>query len=91
MGTPADSSLATGKWYRVRVQLFPDGSCGYAVNGRAIQHQPDVISTADSMLVALGGQTVGSNLLFGRVRVWSGVPGDVDWGVVGRKGGGGGK
>lgn len=84
-GVPADSSLATGKWYRLRVQLFPDGSCGYAVNGRALMHTPDVAAISDSMVIALGGQTVGSDLLFGRVRVWAGVPSDVDWGQIGKK------
>jgi len=36
------------------------------------------------MHVALGGETVGSQLLIGRVKVWAGVPGDVDWGAVKR-------
>jgi hypothetical protein len=85
MGVPADSALAAGKWYRLRVQLFPDRTCGYALNGRALQHIAAVAIATDSMDVALGGQTVGSRLLFGRVRVWAGVPGDVDWEQIGKK------
>ena len=86
VGAPVDSIIPTGKWYRLRFQVFPDGSCGVAVNGRVVQHLPVMQVVPDSMIVALSGQTVGSNLLFGRVQVWSGVPGDIDWSVVGRKG-----
>ncbi len=82
VGMPMDSALANGKWYHLRVQYFPDGSCGYALNGRALLHSAVVSTLSDSMVIALGGQTVGSQLVFGRVQVRSGVPTDVDWGRI---------
>jgi hypothetical protein len=79
-GLPVDSTVPRGRWFRLRVQLFPDGSCGFALDGQALRHDPIVRLTPVAMHVVLSGQTVGSRLLVGRVRVIKGVPGDVDWG-----------
>lgn len=79
-GVAVDSAMAQGQWFRLRIQIFPDGTCGIALNGRVIRHDPLVRLTPGRLLVALGGQTVGSPLLVGRVTVLRGVPTDVGWG-----------
>jgi hypothetical protein len=33
---PAPESFRTGEAFRALVQIFPDGSCGYAVNGNPV-------------------------------------------------------
>jgi DNA-binding SARP family transcriptional activator len=78
-GRPVDPVIHSGKPYRLRLQVFPDGSCGIAINGRAFTHDLEVRVRPGAMHVALGGETVGSRLLIGNVTVWTGVPGGVDW------------
>ena len=78
-GLPVDSVVYSGRPYRLRLQLFPDGTCGIALNGTAFIHEPTSQVRPADMHIALGGQTVASQLLIGRVTVWSGVPSDVDW------------
>ncbi len=79
---PADTSVATGRWYTVRIQVFPDRTCGFAINGRAIARTTIGLADRDSMQVSVEGQTVGSPLLIGPVKVWTGVPTDVDWAAL---------
>ena len=81
---PVDTSLASGRWYTVRVQLFPDGTCGFAIDSRPISRSVSPRSHRDSAAISLEGQTVGSPLLIGPLKVWSGVPTDVDWGKLQR-------
>lgn len=83
-GIPVESAIRAGRWYTVRMQLFPDGSCGIALNGKAIRHDPLIRVQPQQMQVVLSGQTVGSQLLFGVVRVITGVPTGVDWGDITR-------
>jgi hypothetical protein len=83
-GVPVDPAMYSGKAYTLRLQLFPDGSCGLAINGRAWRHELEVKVRPGTMHLGLGGETVGSQLLIGPVRVWTGVPGGVDWGAVRR-------
>jgi len=75
--------VMSGQWYRLRIQVFPDGGCGYALNGKPMRTDSRMHVVPDSMIIAFGGQTVGSDLLVGRVQVWTGVPDGVDWRGVG--------
>ena len=68
--------------YRVRVQLFPDGRCGVAVNGRAVWLSAAPALGAASARVALQGMSVDARMLVGRVTVFTGVKPDVDWSRV---------
>ena len=34
------SRINTGTWYTVRLQVFPDGRCGLAINGKALEIRP---------------------------------------------------
>lgn len=68
-----------GSWYRVRLQLFPDGRCGIAINGRAVMIETGSGPVQYPVLPILQGMSVGTRILVGRVIINSGVPGDVDW------------
>ena len=68
-----------GQWMRFRVQLFPDGRCGFAIDGVpiAISERPSGIDVP--VQIQLSGNSVGTRALVGRTRVWTGVPTDIDW------------
>jgi DNA-binding SARP family transcriptional activator len=74
--------FATGRWYRLRLQIFPDGRCGAALDGRPIWISRRPIRTDRPFHVVLSGNSVGTRMLFGPVEVWQGVRSGVDWAGV---------
>lgn len=72
-------TLAAGGWWRLRIQILPDGRCGVAVNGRAVWLSPDAIPLDRPLWLRLGDNSVGAQLLHGPLEVWTGVRSDVDW------------
>jgi hypothetical protein len=76
---PAPASLRTGQWARIRIQLFPDGRCGLAVNGRALGILQRRAPPGDSTMVLLWGRSFHTDIEVGSVEVWTGVRRDVDW------------
>ena len=77
------ATLRSGKWYDVRVQIFPDGTCGFAIDGKPVYRSETSVAPSDPMAIAIEGQTVGAALLVGPLQVWNGVPGDIDWAKLG--------
>ncbi len=69
----------TGSWFHVRVQIFPDGRCGIALNGKPIFIGPRQPMADPAVTVALQGSSVDTRVLVGRLRVVQGVPDDMDW------------
>jgi hypothetical protein len=72
-------SLSSGEWIQLRVQLFPDGSCGVAIN-----REPRTITRRSGDLAApyrlvVQGNSYGTKVLVGPLEVWRGVKGDIDW------------
>jgi len=65
--------------YRVRIQVFPDGRCGFAVDGRPLFVAPLPLVTAAPYHLVLQGKSVGTRMLVGRVEMWTGVRPGVDW------------
>jgi hypothetical protein len=76
---PTDSSWPTGAWHRVRIQLFPDGTCGFAIDGVAQWRSPSRVPIDTSYRVWISGSSVETSLVVGPVQVWRGVRPDVDW------------
>lgn len=74
-----------GRWYRMRVQLFPDGRCGVAVDGRPVWVSGSAIALDRPFHVVLQGNSDRTRMLVGPLEVWEGVRGDVDWRVVGAR------
>lgn len=78
----APAAMPGGEWTRVRLQAFPDGRCGLAVNGRAVAMADRQAPAADSMMVMLQSRSYRTTVLVGHVEVWLGVRRDVDWAAV---------
>ncbi len=66
-----------GGWFTVRLQLFPDGRCGVAVNGEPVGMGR--VSAGRAARLVLWGNSVGTTMAVGPVRVRQGVVTDIDW------------
>jgi DNA-binding SARP family transcriptional activator len=77
-------AFATGKTFQLRVQIFPDGSCGVAINGRPVQRHTGMVATNEPLGVVISGQSVGTHMMVGPLTIWRGVRGEVDWSALGR-------
>lgn len=75
-------TLASGGWWRLRIQILPDGRCGVAVNGRVVWLSRDAISLDRPLWLRLGDNSEGTRMLHGPLEVWTGVRTDIDWAVV---------
>ncbi|HEY5490394.1 MAG TPA: AAA family ATPase [Gemmatimonadaceae bacterium] len=71
--------LWRGAWHSVRVQMMPDGRCGYAIDGVAVGMGDSGSAPPPTARVVLQGMSVGTRMLIGHVRVFTGVPPGVDW------------
>jgi DNA-binding SARP family transcriptional activator len=76
-----DPALASGRWFRLRIQFFPDGTCGYAIDGHVLDHGSSHHPSNTKFAVRIDGQTAQSRLLVGPLTVWEGVPPGVNWDV----------
>ena len=72
-------SLSTGRWLRMRVQLFQDGRCGLAIDGVPRSITAGTHAPATSYRVVINGNSFRTKVLVGPVEVWQGVRGDIDW------------
>lgn len=71
--------LLTGAWYHVRIQLFPDGRCGMALDGKPIAMTPAPAHWFPKAFLQIGGNSFDTKILIGPVRIIHGVPTDIDW------------
>jgi hypothetical protein len=74
-----DSARTSGRWFTARVQLFPDGRCGFAIDGRAIIVTDDAIPMGRPLRAVVAGNSFRTRMLHGPVEVWTGVRADIDW------------
>jgi len=72
----------TGEWHRVLVQIFPDGTCGIAVNGRAIARSTTRVPLDHQYRLWTEGRSTGSEMLVGPLEIWTGVQAGVDWSAL---------
>jgi len=79
---PVPASLRSGIWYSIRLQLFPDGRCGVAVNGTAVAINDESLALDHPYYAVLEGNSLGNRMLVGPVEVWEGVRQGVDWSAV---------
>jgi len=64
--------MSTGNRHRLVMQIFPDGRCGLALDGTPVWIGK-VEYKLPAVHVMLMGNTVGTRLLVGRVRVSTGI------------------
>lgn len=81
---PAPTGYRDGRWWTVRIQLFPDGSCGYAIDGVPIARSGPGSGLVRPYRLRLHGHAVGTEPMVGPLEVWTGVKPGVDWGVLDR-------
>lgn len=74
--------LWSGAWHRLRVQLLPDGRCAAAIDGERVSVTGSSTALPATARVMLQGNSVGTRMLMGHLRVFSGVPPGVDWNTV---------
>jgi hypothetical protein len=70
--------IALGVPTKVRIQVLPDGRCGFALNGVALTINP-INGPLDSLYVLTQGNSVDTRVLIGKLTLRRGVPTDVDW------------
>lgn len=75
----APPTLSDGRRHTLRIQIFPDMTCGVAIDGTPIWRSRVPLSADSPFRVLLFGRTVGAKLLVGPFQVWQGVRIDVDW------------
>jgi hypothetical protein len=74
--------LRSGAWYTLRVQVFPDGTCGMAIDGKPLWRSRSSYHGTGPLHVAFTGQSVATRILVGPVEVWEGIRGGVDWNAL---------
>jgi len=77
--TPAPASLGNGSWHTVRIQIFPDGRCGSALDGKPIAIVDAGLQVDQPYRLDVSGKSVGTRVLVGPIEVWEGVRGGVNW------------
>jgi hypothetical protein len=70
------------EWYRVRLQVLPDGRCGIAINGVPVWLSNSRMKIDVPLRLTLGTSSVGALILHGPLEVWQGVKSDIDWSVL---------
>jgi len=75
----APTAIRRGDRFRLRVQIFPDGRCGIAINGKAVAVESG-FHARPRVRLYFDGASVGTKMLVYGVRLRRGVPGDIDWG-----------
>lgn len=77
-------AMASGQWTRLRLQFFPDGRCGVALDGVARAILDRRAPLGDSAMLLIHAYSHRARILVGHLEVWTGVRRDVDWDAVRR-------
>lgn len=83
VGAPARARVGT--WWRLRIQVLPDGRCGIALNGVPIFISRGPVGLGVNTRVHVYGNSHETDALVGRLTLWRGVPNDIDWALFERK------
>lgn len=80
LGYPTDS-LGRGGWYSVLLQLFPDGRCAIAVDGKPVYVAPSSSASTppDSVTIDIEGNSYSTRILVGPLTIGHGVRTDIPW------------
>lgn len=76
---PTPPGILGGTWFTLRLQLFPDGRCGVAVNGVPLAVTEAVQPIPPTIRPTVIGHSAETTLRVGALELWSGVRGDVPW------------
>ena len=76
---PVTPEQMTGTWYRIRVQILPDGRCAIAVNGSPVFVSKRSVPIDQRYRVWLYGNSRNTKILVGPLDLWHGAPTNIDW------------
>ncbi len=68
-----------GSTLTIRVQLFPDGTCGIALNGVPLLRTTTPVELSRDFFFVIGGRSKGTTALIGQTDLWKGVKPGVPW------------
>ena len=74
-----DSSWRTGRRHHMLLQVFPDGTCGFAIDAVPVWRSTRRVPLDVPYRLVLEGKSEGTQLLVGTVRAWSGARGEAYW------------
>lgn len=84
-GLERPARFGDGAWHRVRIQIFRDRSCGYALDGIALAQSLPMPGPRGPARLSISGQSVGTMILVGPLEIWEGVRTDVNWAQLVRR------
>ncbi len=70
---PADATWRLGAWHRIRIQLFPDGECGIALDGVPVWRSPGRVPVDQGYRIFMARNSADTKILVGPLQVWRGV------------------
>ncbi|MCH7715673.1 MAG: hypothetical protein IH876_06055 [Gemmatimonadetes bacterium] len=79
---PATRGMSDGDAYDVAIQVFPDGTCGYAVNGVPVARSEVSIDLSQPFRVVTEGNSFRTQMLIGPVKIWTEVNLEYDWALL---------
>jgi len=74
-----DTTLFNGEWFRLAIQILPDGRCAIAINGVTAWFSPIRVRTDEPFTIVLGNSSDRTRVLHGAIDAWTGVRSDIDW------------
>lgn len=74
-----DQALGSGDPYTLTLQLFPDGTCGIAVDGKPIARSDVAGGWKSPLRIVLQGKSVDTRMVVDSLRLWRGIREYVDW------------
>ncbi len=77
--SPPPRGTSAGRPMHVRIQLFPDGRCGVAVDGTPVALTQVSLPNVGWVRAIVSGSSRATRMLVGTLRVVRGVPDDIDW------------
>jgi DNA-binding SARP family transcriptional activator len=81
---PIDPSVTSGRTVNLLLQLFPDGSCGVALDGKPVFHLRSGRRGREKVRLVISGQSKDTRIWVGPVDLYRGVVPTIDWRAVGR-------
>ena len=75
--------VGDGRWHDVTLQVFGDGRCAVAIDGRAVAASTSTLALDLPLRPVISGQSVKTTIDVGIVEMWSGIRNDIDWSTLG--------
>jgi DNA-binding SARP family transcriptional activator len=72
-------SVSSGAALKLVLQLFPDGSCGAAIDGKPVAHMRAAGTPIRRARLTISGQSMYTRVAIGRVDLKAGTSPDIEW------------